>query len=61
MDPRLAKTNAAQVQIDSLQEFYSWLEDFDPEIAALIDNRSERGFDVDGDPGKRFMDEETGS
>lgn len=56
VDSRHDKIDAAQIQIDSLQEFYNWVEEFDPEIAALIDNRSERAFDKEGDPDKRFMD-----
>ena len=60
VDDRLDKIDAAQVQIDSLQKFYDWLEEFDPEIAALVDNRSERAFDTTGNPNKKFMDDSTG-
>lgn len=56
LDPRLDKIDAAQIQIDELQKFYSWLEEFDPEIAAMVDTRSERMFDVNGDPDKKFME-----
>ncbi len=54
VDHRLSVVDAAQIQIDALQEFYEHLEKLNPEIAALIDNRSARAFDVDGDPNEPF-------
>ena len=54
VDPRLGVIDAAQIQIDSLQQFYEHLEHLNPEIAALIDNRSVRAFDVDADPYSKF-------
>jgi hypothetical protein len=50
LDPRLSVVNAAQIQVDAWQQFYEHLEDFDPEIAALLDTRSARARDVDADP-----------
>lgn len=54
VDPRLRVIDAAQIQIDSLQQFYEHLEQLNPEIAALIDNRSQRAFDVNADPDAEF-------
>ena len=54
VDHRLAVVDAAQIQIDELQKFYEYLEKLNPKIAALIDNRSARAFDVDGDPTQTF-------
>ena len=50
----MSVVDAAQIQIDALQEFYEHLEKLNPEIAALIDNRSARAFDVDGNPNEPF-------
>ena len=49
LDSRLDDINAAQVQVDAWQEFYERIEDISPEIAALIDTRSEQALGLDGD------------
>jgi hypothetical protein len=54
VDKRLDSIDAAQIQIDSLQQFYEHLETMNPQIAALIDNRSPRAFDVNADPNSKF-------
>ncbi|MEP4077925.1 hypothetical protein [Haloferula sp.] len=54
VDERLSGIDAAQIQIDSLQQFYEHLEQMNPEIAAMIDNRSMRAFDVDASPDDKF-------
>jgi hypothetical protein len=54
LEPRLDKVDAAQIQVDSWQEFYEHLEKLDPEIAAHLDNRPPRAFDVEADPNDQF-------
>ena len=44
LDPRLACVDAAQIQKDAWQQFYSKIEDMNPEIAALIDSRTDEAF-----------------
>ena len=54
LDPRLAAVKSAQIQIDELQAFYEMLERFDPELAAMLDNRGARAFDPAADPEAPF-------
>jgi len=46
LHPKLSAIDFAQIQIDAWQQFYERLEAIDPELAALIDDRSQRAFDV---------------
>ncbi|QTN32511.1 hypothetical protein HZ994_09270 [Akkermansiaceae bacterium] len=54
VDRRLDGIDAAQIQVDSLQEFYEHLEAMNPQIAALVDDRPPRALDVDADIDSTF-------
>lgn len=44
IEPRLDRIDALEVQKDAWHAYLKKVEDFDPEIAALIDNRTPEAF-----------------
>jgi hypothetical protein len=44
IEPRLDHFSTDQIQKDAWQEYLKKVEDFDPEIAALLDNRGPESF-----------------
>lgn len=49
LDRRLDRVDPHRIQVEEWQRFFEYLEDFDPEIAALMDTRSPRARGEDAD------------